>query len=134
MVADATLLFDQRGYPPEGPETRFVPQSFRASFQGFLNLGQILRSQTSPATAPARCFEAAGTFALQRSGPSTHGLPVNANLPRHLGLPPALLEQLSGSQTPSLQGFKVAPDSPWISHRETVHEKCQIVTILGENQ
>jgi hypothetical protein len=134
MVADATLLLDQRGYPPEGPETRLVPESFRASFQGLLNLSQILRCQTSPAAVPARCFQAAGTFALQSSGPSTHGLPMNANLPRYLGLPQTLLEQLSGSQTPSFQGFKVAPNSPWVSHGETVHEKYPIVTILGEIQ
>jgi hypothetical protein len=134
MVADATLLLDQLGYPRQGPETRFVPANLRASFQGVLNLGQILRRQTSPATAPACCSQATGTFAFQRSGPSTHGLPMNANLPRHLGLPPTLLEQLSGPQAPSLQGFKIAPDSPWVSHRETVHEKYQDVTILGETR
>jgi hypothetical protein len=117
MVVDATLLLDQLGNPRQRPETRFVPENFRASLQSLLNLGQVRRRQPSLATTPARCSQALDPFALKGSGPSTDGLPVNANLPRHRRLTPTLLEQLGGFQTPILQGFKVTLHSSWVSHR-----------------
>lgn len=134
MVVDATLLLDQLGNPRQGPEPRFIPKDFRASFQSLLNLGQVRRRQPRLATTAARCSQAPCPCALQGSSPPTDGLPVNANLPRHLGLTPTLLEQLGGLQAPILESFEVAFHSPWVSHGETVHEKCQNVTILGEIQ
>lgn len=134
MVVDATLLLDQLGNPRQGPETRFVTENLRTLFQSRLNLGQVRRRQPSPATAPARCSQASRPCAFQGSSPPTDRLPVNANLPRYLGLIPTLLEQLGGLQAPILEGFEVAFHSPWVSHEETVHEKCQNVTILGEPQ
>jgi len=134
VVVDATLLLDQLGNPRQGPETRFVTENLRTSFQSLLNLGQVRRRQPSLATAPARCSQAPRPCPLQGSSPPTDGLPVNANLPRYLGLTPTLLEQLGGLQAPILEGFEVAFHSPWVSHGKTVHEKCQNVTILGETQ
>jgi hypothetical protein len=134
MVVDATLLLDQFGNPRQGPETRFVTENLRASFQGLLNLAQVRGCQPSLATAPARCSQAPGPCALQGSSPPTDGLPVNANLACNLGLTPTLRQQLGGLQAPILEGFEVALHSPWVSHGKTVHEKCQNVTILGEAQ
>ena len=134
MVVDATLLLDQLGDPRQGPQARFVTESFWASFQSLLDLDQFRRCQSSLSTAPTRCFQAPGPVTLQSSGPPTDRLPMNTTLPRHLGLAPTLLEQRCGFQTPILQSFKVALHSSWVSHGETVHEKCQNVTILGEPQ
>jgi len=134
MVMDATLLLDQFGNPRQGPEACFVTENLGATFQGLLNLAQVRSCQPSLATAAARCPQAPGPCALQGSSPPTDGLPVNANLPCHLGLTPTLLQQLGGLQAPILEGFEVALHSPWVSHGKTVHEKCQDVTILGDTQ
>src|ERR1700730_571741 len=75
MVVDATLLLDQLGDPRQGPQARFVTESFWASFQSLLDLDQFRRCQSSLSTAPTRCFQAPGPVTLQSSGPPTDRLP-----------------------------------------------------------
>lgn len=123
MIVDSTFLLDQVGNPRQGPEARFVTDSFRASLQRLFDFDQVLVRQPSLATAAAGCPQAFDSLRFERGCPPTNRLPVHTNFPRHVGLAPTLLEQLCRLQTPAFQGFEVAFHSPWVSHKGTVHEK-----------
>lgn len=134
VIVDPTLLLDQLSDPWQGPQSGLVAKRFRATLQSQLDLAQVRGRQPRLTSAPAACLQARGAHLRQRGCPTTHGLPMHSNLSRHFRLTPACLQQLRRLQSAALQGFKVAFDSPRVSHEGTLHEKCQNVTIFCDHQ
>jgi hypothetical protein len=134
MVDDSAFALDQLGNPRQGPKAHLVAECLGAAQQSLLDPAQIGGSEAGSPSPPAGCLQPFRPHVRERGRPAADGLAMDSDLPRHIGLTPTRLEQLRRLQPPILQGFKIAFDSPWVSHEETLHEKCQNVTILCDSQ
>jgi hypothetical protein len=134
MVDNSALALDQLGDPRQGPQACLVAECLGAALQSLFDLAQVGSRQAGSPSPATGCLQAFRPRVRECSRPAADGLAMDSDLPRHVCLTPTRLEQLRRLQPPVLQGFKVAFDSSWVSHEETLHEKCQNVTILYDSQ
>jgi hypothetical protein len=134
MVMDSTFMLDQLGHTRQGPQPSLITQCFGTPLQAEFDFLQISRRQTGSPTTAAGGFQGLRPQCLQGRRSPANGLAMHTYLPSNICLVPTLLEQLCRLQTSALQGLKIALDSSWVSHEETLHENCHFVTILREPQ
>lgn len=123
MILLTRLSLDQIGYPPNRPQARAIPQSFRTRFQALAQFGQLGRLQTGFASGAPGFPERLVPLVFPGLMPAVDRLLMHPQPARHLGLRKALLEPSGGFEAPPFQLRQllgVALDAFRITHACTI--------------
>jgi hypothetical protein len=131
---DPALSLDQLADTLECPKTRRIPEGLCALLELAANLLDVETRKPRFPTRATGLSQAAEPPLLQGSGPTAHGLAMNADFSRDIGLIPSRPQQPRGLSPPVLQRLEIAPHSRRIAHAETLHQPRQKVTILRKSQ
>lgn len=116
VEAHSTFLSDELFDPHGGPQTRDISQGLRATLESALDAPQVRRAQTRLAPRATRLLQSCATRIGQLSGPATHGLAMDSDLPSHLRLAPPFPEQSHRLHAALFQRVEISFDTLWISH------------------
>ena len=124
------LPLDQIGHPPGSPQSGAITQGFRTLLQTPPQLLQLRRLQSRLAASAARFLERPGSVGFPGLLPPADRLPMHVELPGHLGLAQALVEEFSRFKSPLFQLVKIAFNAFGVTHaqkRSTGISRCHYI-------
>src|ERR1700736_3985606 len=134
VITPPALLVDQMGDPVRRPQTGFIPQRLRPTFESVLDLADLPRTQSRFASGAASLLQPGTSFGLQLGCPLTHRLPMRTHPARHFRLAQPFREQTCRPHAPSFQCCEVSAYPCWKSHSSNLTQNASNVTILGGTQ
>src|ERR1043166_1401369 len=128
------LALNEIGHPPGGPQPGAITQGLRTLLETAAQLFQVRRFKAWPTACASRLLERPCSVGFPSPMPAADRLPVHVELPGHLGLAQALVEEFGGFESPPLQFVKIAFNAFGITHAQRVARESTAVTILCEIQ
>jgi hypothetical protein len=131
---DAALFLDQLANALERPKTGRIPEGLCPLLELAPDLLDVALRKLRSTTRSTGLAQAAKTLFLQGGRPTAHRLAMNTYFSCDSGLIPSRPQQPRGLSSPILERFEVSLHSRRIAHAETLHQRCQIVTIFSKPQ